>query len=99
MALQVNTDDPEWSAVENYAAWSINADLAGPNGENLATFHDCGYSVVAALTGEEVASLRTRLGPIAPVSLLRDLHDRRRSEKRSARRSLLRTLLGRRADR
>lgn len=99
MALLVNTDDPEWSAVETYAAWSINADLDGPNGEDLATFHDCGYSVVAALTDEEVASLRARLEPIAPVSLLSDVHDRRRAEKRAARCARLSTLLGRRADR
>jgi hypothetical protein len=61
----------------------------------LATFHDCGYSVVAALNDDEVAALRARLAPIAPVNLLSDIHHRRRLEKRAARRSRVRAWLGR----
>ena len=51
MGPLVNADDPEWSAVESHAAWwSINADLAGPVGEDLTTFYDCWFFVVAVLT-------------------------------------------------
>ena len=68
MGLVVNTGDPEWSAVASYAGWSIDANLTGADGEDLATFHDCGHSVVAALTEDEVVELRTSLAPIAPVN-------------------------------
>lgn len=95
MGLVVTTGDPGWSAVESYAAWSINADLTGADEEDLATFHDCGHSVVAALRDDEVAALRARLAPIASVHLLSDIHDRRRSEKRAARRSRARAWLRR----
>ncbi|MBO1753190.1 hypothetical protein J4G33_15390 [Actinotalea sp. BY-33] len=95
MGLVVRRGDPEWSAVESYAAWSINAELTGADDQDLATFHDCGYSVVAALTDDEVAALRLRLAPIAPVNLLSDIHDRRRSEKRAVRHSRARAWLGR----
>lgn len=37
MGLVVKRGDPAWSAVENYAAWSINAELTGADDEDLAT--------------------------------------------------------------
>lgn len=81
MGLAVATADPAWNAVESYAAWSINADLTGEDGEELVTFHDCGYSVVASLTDDEVAVLRQRLAEVGPVTLLSGIHARRRLEK------------------
>ncbi|WP_298457643.1 hypothetical protein [uncultured Cellulomonas sp.] len=94
LGLVVSTGDLEWSAVESYAGWSINVDLTGADGEDLATFHDCGYSVVAELTDDEAVVLRARLAAIAPVNLLSDIHGRGRTEKRTARRSRLRAWLG-----
>lgn len=87
MDVVVSVGDSEWKAVETFASWSINVDLNGADGEHLATFHDCGYSVVAALTDEEVTALKQRLGARAPVALLSEIHERRRLEKREARRT------------
>lgn len=85
MALRVAADDAAWSAVEVYAAWSINVDLFDAEERNIATLHDCGYSVTAELTDAEANGLRARLVG-TPVTLLSVIHEQRRVEKREARR-------------
>ena len=95
MAIDVSTGDVEWPAAELYAPWSINVDLLGERESVLGTLHDCGLAVTAELTVNEAAALRRRLEAVAPVTLLAELHARRRAAKRQRRRRLLDLLLGR----
>jgi hypothetical protein len=91
----VDADDPAWRAVEVYAAWALNAELLGDDGEELASFHDCGYSVVADLTGDEAVELRGRIAPIADLTELNVVHERRREAKSQRRRAALRRVVAR----
>lgn len=82
MAVPVDrSDEDTWDLLRRYASWSINTDLYGTEPPPLASFHDCGYSVVARLTAEEAADLTRRLESIAPVRLLSEIHEERDAER------------------
>ena len=83
--VEVTPADPEWAAFERYAAWSIDVDLLAEDERGVASFHDCGLSVTAALTAAEALRLRERLRPWAPLTPLSDVHGRRRQQKRDRR--------------
>jgi len=93
MAVEVAREDAEWTAVETYAAWSINLELFDGDGADLATLHDCGYWASAEMTDDEAGELRSRLGPTLPLALLAELQARRRAEKQARRRQRLRSWL------
>lgn len=57
-------------ALETYAAWSINVEFEGVDGQHLGTFHDCGYLIVVDLEDDEVDAVRARLSDVAPVAQL-----------------------------
>jgi len=88
-AVEVTPADAEWAAMERYAAWSIDVDLLGEDEQGVGSLHDCGWSVTAALTDNEVALLRERVGAKAPVTLLAAVHERRRQQKREQRKARL----------
>lgn len=88
MAIEVAATDPEWEAVEAYAAWSINVDLIGAEDIRLGTLHDCGVSITADLTDSEAAELRARL-PQVPLVLLAELKQARINERNARRRRWL----------
>ncbi|MBB2924498.1 hypothetical protein [Cellulomonas cellasea] len=86
MAVPVDrSDEAAWDLVRRYASWSINVDLYGTEPPPLATFHDCGHSIVARLTAEEAADLTRRLKGIAPVRPLSEIHEERAVERERAR--------------
>lgn len=88
MAVPVDrSDDATWDLVRRYASWSINTDLYGTESPPLASFHDCGYSLVARLTAEEAADLTRRLEGIALVRVLSEIHEERDVERRRLRRA------------
>lgn len=89
MAVEVAPADPEWAAVERYAAWSIHVDLLAEDERVVASLHDCGWSVSAALTDAEAVLLRERLLPWAPLTPLNTVHERQREQKRDRRRHRL----------
>jgi hypothetical protein len=89
MAVDITPGDPEWSAFQRYAAWSIHVDLLAGGEHEVASLHDCGWSVTAALTEAEAKHLRERLQPTAPLTLLTEVHERRRQQKQDRRRQRL----------
>ncbi|PFG39925.1 hypothetical protein ATJ97_2445 [Georgenia soli] len=87
-AMAVHLDlsqEAEWEILRGYAPWSIGVWLYGPGGLELGSFHDSGYSVVAALTDEERDVLVDELGPVAPLVRLDELHARRKAQRVTAR--------------
>jgi hypothetical protein len=92
MAVEVTPADREWAALERYAAWSINVDLLAEDEHEVATLHDCGWSVTAALTDTEAEVLRKRLQPTAPLVALNEVIERRRKQKRDRRKQRLASL-------
>ncbi len=87
MAVEIELDEEGWDLVLAYAPWSINVELIGIDGSDLATLHDCGRSVVADLTDEEAATLRQRLAEVSAVTSLGEHRERRRqARRRSSRR-------------
>ena len=93
MAVEVTLVDPEWAAFERYAPWSINVDLLAEGEQQVASLHDCGGSMTAALTDAEAVLLRELLLPRAPLTPLVEVHERRRQEKRVRRKQSLAALL------
>ena len=68
------TDEDHWWAFASYAAWSIHAALfVGRWYGHLATFHDCGYSITAALTDVERSQLTAALSDLGTWTT-RELH-------------------------
>jgi hypothetical protein len=90
MAVHLDlTQETEWEILRAYAPWSISVDLYGPDGldgPELGSFTDSGLAIVAALTDEERDVLVGKLGSVAPLVRLDDLHARRRAQRATARR-------------
>ena len=60
MAISLDlTNAEEVKILRAFAAWTINGEVYSPFGEALATFHDSGTSLSAALTSDEVMALST----------------------------------------
>ncbi len=105
------TDDEQWNALRVYAAWSIHVALFATTerGLGFATLHDCGTSVGADLTPDEVADLSTRLDGAVEIVTFAEAEERRRLaaqrqlEERRARRAArwqrLRSVVGQRSHR
>jgi len=91
-AVEVTPADPEWAAFELYAAWSIDVDLLAEDEQEVGSLHDCGWSVTAALTDAEAVLMRERVGTTALVTLLAEVHERRRQQKRDRRKQSLAAL-------
>ncbi len=101
------TDDEQWNALRVYGAWSIHVELfaAVEDRCGFATLHDCGTSVEADLTPDEVAELSTRLAGAVEIVTFAEFQERERlavqreSEERRARRAArwerLRSVFGR----
>ncbi len=68
MAVELDPQDAEdWRQLRIYAPWSIHVEVhgEGDHGDELATLHDCGSSITAALTAPEAARLAAELGDAA----------------------------------
>ncbi len=88
MAVELDpADEEQWQLLLSYGAWSIQAELWTPGrvGE-LATLHDCAYSVSAELDADEAEELATRLGGLATLERLQTVRRRERETRRAARR-------------
>jgi hypothetical protein len=84
MGIEVDpADDQHWYALSAYAPWSINVDLYGPDNEDLGGFYDSGYSIVATLTETEVAEISPTLADIGALVLLKEVHARRKQERKA----------------
>jgi hypothetical protein len=55
-------DDEHWRALWHYGAWSINAELWGRDDADMGTLHDSAYSIVVALTDDDVETLEPQVG-------------------------------------
>lgn len=76
MGIEVSVEDPEWGALERFAAWSIHVQLYGSAYVEQATFHDTGHSVIADLTADEASEVARRVESVGPLILLADKHHR-----------------------
>ena len=84
MAVELDPRVPQqlrW--VQVYAPWSIHVQLIGDDTWDLGSFHDCGHSVVLALTAGEAEELGRALADVAPVVPLASVHARRRHTRRA----------------
>ncbi len=81
------TDDEQWNALRVYGAWSIHVELfATPErGRGFPSLHDCGTSVDADLTADEVAELSTRLAGAVEVVTFAEAEQRHRLGRLPAR--------------
>jgi hypothetical protein len=48
-------DARSWDTLRTYASWSINVELVADAHRQIASLHDCGYSVTAELTPAEAS--------------------------------------------
>jgi hypothetical protein len=70
MALPLDLSDPvEREILLRVAAWTIHAEVFGPDGE-LATFHDCSSVVMAHLTSDQADVLAHQLRPLDGVNVV-----------------------------
>lgn len=64
MAVKIwPADSPGWDFLRAYTPWSIHTEVFDAAMRSIATFHDCGYSIIALLTPTEAAELAAVLPP------------------------------------
>jgi hypothetical protein len=56
-------------------------ELVVDSNRQIASLHDCGYSVTAELTSDEAVQVAAKLVDIAPVVSLGEIRERERAEK------------------
>ena len=100
MAISLDLSDAEEARIlRAFAPWTIHAEVYSLSGEVLATFHDSGTTVSAALTSDEVAALsavaRPPRSPDVDIVPLDEWTAARKAAKRAARGALFRRLLRR----
>jgi hypothetical protein len=87
MGIEIRpADSPGWDFLRAYTPWSIHAQVFDAAMATAATFHDCGYSIIALLTAEEAAELGDTLPAGHALELLIQVHARRREVKKARRR-------------
>ncbi|MCA1846855.1 MAG: hypothetical protein LC792_27405 [Actinobacteria bacterium] len=84
------TDSAQCEVLRQVAAWTIHAEVFGPDGE-LATFHDCGSGITANLTPEQADALASKLQGFDGVRVV-TLEDWRRRKADGQRRRITRFL-------
>jgi len=100
MDIEVDpADDSNWDVLRIYASWSINVELLTDRNRQIAQLHDCGYSVTAELTVDEVVQVTRKLADIAAVvPLVREREKAERAAAREARRARRRERMTPRVD-
>ena len=86
MAIELDpADDRSWDVLRTYTSWSIHVELATEANQVIASLHDCGYSVTAELTADEVVEVSRKLADIAPLVPLHEVRERDKAESATAR--------------
>ncbi|MGJ7441173.1 hypothetical protein [Aquipuribacter sp. MA13-6] len=78
-------DVEQWEALVAYAAWSINAELWGPDARDMGTFHDSSQSIVAALTAADLEALSEPLRTYGHFTAIAELDAKRLADKQARR--------------
>ncbi|WP_380165358.1 hypothetical protein [Jannaschia sp. R86511] len=88
MAVVLDLLDVEhWQALLVYGAWSINAELWGPDSRDFGTFHDGSDSIVVALTDADVRALAEPLQTHGSFISMKELDAKRLVDKQARRAS------------
>ena len=87
MGIEIRpTDSPGWDFLRAYTPWSIHTQVFDAEMAAVATFHDCGYSIIAVLSDAEAHDLRSVLPVGHEIEPLTQVHERRREDKKARRR-------------